>query len=280
MISRDRAPPRRAAAPAARAGRGGPAVVARRASRARSRSGRAGSPSRLGPRRRRGPVSAARRRSASRSPRRWRGPPAEKLPREALLRRVQNLEAREIRVPTGNQDYLAAFHGGLAAYHATPDGTVREAIARSRRARGAPGARLLRRAARLRVQQLGHVPALHRRRGAHRHPDERDRRDRARDARRATGRRPRRGGTAHRRGGPAALRARSLGRHPGLRRAGAAARRAGAIGVKVCGAGGGGCLVAFAGEGRARSVAVALEGAGARVLACRIARRGVAVSGS
>ena len=64
---------------------------------------------------------------------------------------------------------------------------------------------------------------------------------------------------------------------PELLRAGRAASRAGALGVKVCGAGGGGCFVAFAGEGRTESVARAIASAGATVLPTRIARRGVRV---
>jgi D-glycero-alpha-D-manno-heptose-7-phosphate kinase len=66
---------------------------------------------------------------------------------------------------------------------------------------------------------------------------------------------------------------------PKLAACGEAARRAGAIGVKVCGAGGGGCLVAFAREGRREAVAAALASCGARVLDAAIARRGVEVSG-
>jgi D-glycero-alpha-D-manno-heptose-7-phosphate kinase len=62
---------------------------------------------------------------------------------------------------------------------------------------------------------------------------------------------------------------------PELRRAHRAAERAGAIGVKVCGAGGGGCLVAFAGRARHAAVAAALAASGARVLATRIAHRGL-----
>jgi D-glycero-alpha-D-manno-heptose-7-phosphate kinase len=57
----------------------------------------------------------------------------------------------------------------------------------------------------------------------------------------------------------------------------AAARRAGALGVKVCGAGGGGCVVAFAAEGRRRAVADAIKGANARVLEAPPARRGLKV---
>jgi D-glycero-alpha-D-manno-heptose-7-phosphate kinase len=65
-----------------------------------------------------------------------------------------------------------------------------------------------------------------------------------------------------------------------LSRAAAAARRAGALGAKVCGAGGGGCLVAFARSGRRDDVAAAIAGTGASLLPVRVAKRGVAVSGS
>jgi D-glycero-alpha-D-manno-heptose-7-phosphate kinase len=67
---------------------------------------------------------------------------------------------------------------------------------------------------------------------------------------------------------------------PALRAADRAARRAGALGAKVCGAGGGGCMVAFAREGEQAKVARAIAAAGASVLTARVARRGVVVSGS
>ena len=57
-----------------------------------------------------------------------------------------------------------------------------------------------------------------------------------------------------------------------------AARRAGALGVKVCGAGGGGCLVALARAGREAAVRRAMAGTGAQPLDVRIARRGLRVS--
>jgi D-glycero-alpha-D-manno-heptose-7-phosphate kinase len=63
-----------------------------------------------------------------------------------------------------------------------------------------------------------------------------------------------------------------------LRAADVAARRAGALGAKVCGAGGGGCMVAFAREGGRDDVAEAITRTGATVLNVRAARRGVAVS--
>ena len=57
----------------------------------------------------------------------------------------------------------------------------------------------------------------------------------------------------------------------------AAARRAGALGVKVCGAGGGGCMVAYAAEGREQDVRAAMTASGAEVLSAPLARRGLEV---
>ena len=55
-------------------------------------------------------------------------------------------------------------------------------------------------------------------------------------------------------------------------------RQAGADAAKVCGAGGGGCLVFLTPPDRAGSVRAALAEAGARVLDCRIDTRGLQVS--
>ncbi len=55
----------------------------------------------------------------------------------------------------------------------------------------------------------------------------------------------------------------------------AAARGAGALAGKVCGAGGGGCLVFLTRPGRKRAVQEALENKGARVLPVRIRREGL-----
>src|SRR5262245_11500733 len=54
-----------------------------------------------------------------------------------------------------------------------------------------------------------------------------------------------------------------------------AARHAGAIGGKVCGAGGGGCVAFIVRSGRRASVEAALAKAGGRVLPVRLARRGI-----
>ena len=55
----------------------------------------------------------------------------------------------------------------------------------------------------------------------------------------------------------------------------AAARRAGAIGGKVCGAGGGGCVVFVARAGRRETLESALTRAGGKILPVRVARRGL-----
>jgi D-glycero-alpha-D-manno-heptose-7-phosphate kinase len=60
----------------------------------------------------------------------------------------------------------------------------------------------------------------------------------------------------------------------------AAARRAGALSSKLCGAGGGGCMVSFVDVGTRESVIAALESEGARPLPYRIARQGLRVTRS
>lgn len=204
---------------------------------------------------------------------------ATRLGRDALVRRVMNLETQGLRVPTGNQDYLAAAHGGLAAYHHHVDGTRRERIALPRgleqrlvlaytgqpRNSGLSNWDMFRRfldGESRSVRHMERIAAIARE---------------MRDALRAgdltaTGRLLGEEGRLRARLAPTVM-------TPGLTRAARAARAAGAAGVKVCGAGGGGCLVAFAREGRAAAVAGALREAGARVLPVRVARQGVQVEG-
>lgn len=55
------------------------------------------------------------------------------------------------------------------------------------------------------------------------------------------------------------------------------ASRAGALGGKLCGAGGGGCLALLAAEGRTEAVEAVLREAGYAVLPLRVARRGLVV---
>jgi len=204
----------------------------------------------------------------------------ERLGKDALLARVMNLETREIGVPTGNQDYLAALWGGLAAYRHGPDGVARHAL---------PG-----------IDGLGERLVLAytgqpRQSGF----SNWDMFRRYVDGERKTTRRMHtiaRIACAMRdalASGDLDGAGRLLGEEgrlryslapsvatPALSRADRAARRAGALGAKACGAGGGGCLVAFARDGRQDAVAEAIARTGATILPVRVARRGVSVSGS
>jgi D-glycero-alpha-D-manno-heptose-7-phosphate kinase len=54
-------------------------------------------------------------------------------------------------------------------------------------------------------------------------------------------------------------------------------RRAGALGAKVCGAGGGGCVFFLVERGAKRKVSLAIERAGAEILPVKVATRGVAI---
>ena len=202
----------------------------------------------------------------------------ERMGQRRLLTRVMNLEAVELGVPTGNQDYLAALHGGLSAYHHEPDGTRREAIklppglgqrlvlgytGQPRRS-GFSNWEMFRRfieGQRVTVRRMESIARIARE---------------LRDALHAgdletTGRLIGEEGRLRNSLAPAV--ATEL-----LLHAGRAARRAGALGVKVCGAGGGGCMVAFAGEGRRETVARAMAGCGVEILEARIARQGVRAS--
>ncbi len=202
----------------------------------------------------------------------------EQLSRERLLRRVMNLEAIQLGVPTGNQDYLAALHGGLAAYHHGPDGTAREAIplppgleerlvlayTGEPRHSGYSNWDMFQRFVNgepttvRRMREIGRI---------------------ARDLAAAL-REARLDEAGHLLGEEGKLRFRLAPSvsTPALVRASGAARRAGALGVKVCGAGGGGCLLAFAREARRAAVARAMKEAGARVLPLRVARSGLRVA--
>ena len=51
-----------------------------------------------------------------------------KLSLEQIRQLAQNVEAQLIRVPTGCQDYYPALYGGVNAIHLNPDGIYREAV--------------------------------------------------------------------------------------------------------------------------------------------------------
>jgi D-glycero-alpha-D-manno-heptose-7-phosphate kinase len=202
----------------------------------------------------------------------------ERLTKDGLLQRVMNLETREIGVPTGNQDYLAALSGGLAAYHHGPDGVERLALPAATELEG----RLVL-AYTGQPRQSGFSNWDMFRRYIDGEP--------ATTRRMATIARVARSMRDALLEGDLDEAGRLLGEEGrlryslapsvatgALRAADAAARRAGALGAKVCGAGGGGCMVAFAREGKQAAVAAAIARTGATVLPVRVARRGVAVS--
>lgn len=199
------------------------------------------------------------------------------LSRSALFQRVMNTETAQLRVPTGSQDYLAALNGGLAAYHHGVDGVRREAIpippglgnrlvlayTGEPRHSGFSNWEMFRRfveAEPSAVRRMERIAEL---------STELLEALRAGDLDRLGGLLGEEGQLRYRLAPTVAT--------PALLAAGAAARRAGALGVKVCGAGGGGCLVAIAREGGASTVAAAMTRTGATVLPVRIARRGVSM---
>ena len=204
----------------------------------------------------------------------------ERLSKDALLQRVMNLETREIGVPTGNQDYLAALWGGLAAYHHGPDGVTREPLPRPEQL---AGRLVLAYTGQPRQSGFSNWDMFRRYvekdKATSRRMDAIARLARSmRDALLA-GDLDEAGGLLGEEGRLRYSLAPSVATDA-LRAADAAARRAGALGAKVCGAGGGGCMVAFSREGKSDAVAAAIAGTGARILPVRIAGRGVAVSGS
>ena len=201
----------------------------------------------------------------------------EGLRRPALLTRVMNLETVELRTPTGNQDHLAALHGGLAAYHHGADGTVREALpaapvvarrlvlgytGQPRRSGFSNWEMFLRfiDGNRTAVRRMEAIASLAGEMCAALRDGRLD------EAGRLLGEEGRlRYGLA-----PTVA-------TPKILKVDAAARRAGALGFKVCGAGGGGCVVAFASEGREQAVKTAMARAGAEILETTVARRGLEI---
>ena len=203
----------------------------------------------------------------------------QRLGTDALLRRVQNLETEEIRVPTGNQDYLGAIHGGLSAFWHRADGVKREDLPKAEslaerlvlaytgepRQSGFSNWDMFRRFVEKESKTVARMEEIARL--------AREMRDAlAQGALDDAGRLLGEEGKLRFRLAPSVA-------TPALRAAASAAQRAGALGSKVCGAGGGGCLVAFAAPGKQRAVAAAIASTGASILPAVAALRGVKVSG-
>jgi D-glycero-alpha-D-manno-heptose-7-phosphate kinase len=197
---------------------------------------------------------------------------------EKLREIVQNIEAQVIRVPTGSQDYYPAMYGGVSAMEYSPAGILRQEVsvdADELNARfvlaytGAP------RNSGINNWEVmkGHIDGdkkIHRnfdliaaiavamRRAIENHDWE------------EAGRLMREEWNARRRNAPGIT-------TPLIDELIAKARRAGSIGAKACGAGGGGCVVFLVPPDAKEKVAQAIETAGAQVLDAKVAPKGVQV---
>jgi D-glycero-alpha-D-manno-heptose-7-phosphate kinase len=201
-----------------------------------------------------------------------------RLDREQVRQLAQNVEAQLIRVPTGCQDYYPALYGGVNAIHLQADGIHREAIAVSPEEMEARF--LLAYTGAPRQSGINNWEVFK----AHINGDKRVQRNFEQIA-------------AIARGMHAALThrdwdavARLLREEWKLRRSNApgittplidklvaAARRNGARAAKVCGAGGGGCVVFFVEPDARERVADALRANGGHILPCLVARDGLTV---
>ncbi len=197
---------------------------------------------------------------------------------EKIREIAQNVEAQVIRVPTGSQDYYPAMYGGISAVEPGPAGIVRTSLPADTDSldqrfvlayTGVP------RNSGINNWEVmkGHIDGN---RAIHRNFDriaglatgmrravERNDWDEA-------GRLMREEWSARRKNAPGI--STSL-----IDRLVSATRRAGSIGAKACGAGGGGCVVFLVEPGAKERVAGVIAAAGARVLDAKVARRGVRV---
>jgi D-glycero-alpha-D-manno-heptose-7-phosphate kinase len=199
---------------------------------------------------------------------------------EKIREIAQNVEAQVIRVPTGAQDYYPALYGGLSAISFGPAGICRTALA-------ADAAELDRRfvlayTGAPRNSGINNWEVMKRHidgdKAIHRNFD---RIAAIACAMRAAivkndwedaGRLMREEWSWRRKNAPAIS-------TPLIDTLISAARRAGSLGAKVCGAGGGGCVVFLTAPDTQERVAQSLRAAGAEVLPARVARRGVATRG-
>lgn len=192
-----------------------------------------------------------------------------------------NLEAQAIGIPTGKQDYLAALYGGVNAFHFDEVGWRREPlIAEESSLREFEGRLVLSFTGETHFSGTSNWNMLKRY-----IDDAPGSRENMHEIKRVA-LQMREALQAFDLGQFAEL----LGREwesrkrlaegvttPAIDRIVAAAERAGALASKICGAGGGGCLVTFVEPGSRKAVERALEGAGATVLPAKIARKGLLV---
>lgn len=189
---------------------------------------------------------------------------------------ARNVEAQVIRIPTGEQDYFSATYGGVSAIHWRPEGPLRVGIPLNLAElqerlvlvyTGEPRASAINNWQVMKAHIDGSRRVL-------RNFDELARialemhQALAEQDWREVGRLLHSEWQVRRRNAPGIS-------TPFIDRLWPVARRAGAVASKVCGAGGGGCVVYFVEKGTRARVEQALGQAGARVIPVRIARRGL-----
>jgi D-glycero-alpha-D-manno-heptose-7-phosphate kinase len=200
---------------------------------------------------------------------------------EALLAVTRSIETQVLRIPTGEQDYHPALHGGVLALHYTVEGTRVERLAvdekalRERivlvftgvsRSSGISNWDMLKRhldgdrTVQAALDRI--IRATHDMRSALLKADWE-----------AAGEALGREWEARKKMSPTVT-------NDGIDRLIEAARGAGAVTGKVCGAGGGGCLILWTRPDRREAVAEAAVRQGARVLDFHFVTRGVSVSES
>jgi D-glycero-alpha-D-manno-heptose-7-phosphate kinase len=200
---------------------------------------------------------------------------------EALLGLTRSIETQVLRIPTGEQDYHPAQRGGTLALHYTVEGTRVERLA-------VDGAALGRRTVLVftgvsRASGISNWDMLKRHLDGD--PDVREALDRIIEATHAMRRALlaadwNAAGEALRREWEARKRMSPTVTNEPIDRLIEAARSAGAIAGKVCGAGGGGCVVLWAKDGMREKVAESALKQGATVLDCRFVSEGVSVTAS
>jgi D-glycero-alpha-D-manno-heptose-7-phosphate kinase len=199
--------------------------------------------------------------------------------KEQLRETVQNVEAQIIGVPTGCQDYYPAMHGGVNAVELRPDGVRRRRLAVDARELGERVVLAYTGAPRQSGINNWEVMKAHINgdRRVHRNFDEitsiaRGMVDALEKADWGETGRLLREEWAHRRRNSPGITTPLIDRLVG------AARRNGATGAKVCGAGGGGCVVFLVEKGSSQRVSAAVAQAGGRVIPVRVARGGLRVT--
>jgi len=192
-----------------------------------------------------------------------------------LLRLASDIEARVIGVPTGQQDHVGALYGGLSAITYPPGGTKRVAVRADIEALGrrlvlvytgkphdsavnnwAVTRKYIERNRAVR-RHIGSIAAAARELLAALRADDLDAAGRAMQAEWEARKRLAPGVTT-----------------PMIEALGEKATAAGAIGMKVCGAGGGGCVVLFAAEGKRAAIERAAKAAGGTLLRFKPALQG------